>query len=234
MGLRLAAALTALVVLALIPPARAADLSGTWRGTVDGHQGPFTTAFSEDGYVLFEYTNHKGSVRTVELTAPGQIRFVPPDGGVTTVAVNSVVKRPDGVSYVLHIGFERAGSGYPDHRAAPLRVDESRLVGAGDPSGDRILRRQRRIDRRPPESGGHGGRPGEGGLKGSSPQARSPDGAITPLRMTRTGHAHLSVLARPIGDGFYGVDIKEIDHRWRRNCTRRGVQGRRQFFQANH
>jgi hypothetical protein len=115
MGLRLAA-LTALVVLAVVPPAGAADLTGTWRGMVDGHDGAFTTAFSEDGYVLFEYTSNKGSVRTVELTAPGRIQFVPPGGGVTTVAVNSVVKHPGRVSYVLHIGFERAGSGESDQR----------------------------------------------------------------------------------------------------------------------
>jgi hypothetical protein len=116
MGLRLAAALTALVVLALVPPAHAADLTVTWRGTLDGKVGEFTTAFSEDGYVLFEYTNNKGLVRTVELTAPGQIQFAPPGGGVTTVAVNSVVKRPGGVSYVLNIAFEHAGGGYLDQR----------------------------------------------------------------------------------------------------------------------
>jgi hypothetical protein len=116
MGLRLAAALTALVVLALVPPARAADLTGTWRGALDGKVGEFTTAFSEDGYVLFEYTNNKGLVRTVELTTPGQIQFEPPGGGVTTVAVNSVVKRPRGVSYVLNIGFEQANGGGLDQR----------------------------------------------------------------------------------------------------------------------
>jgi hypothetical protein len=116
-GPRLAAALTALVVLSLVPPARAADLTGNWRGTLDGWEGEFTTAFNEDGYVLFEYTNNNGSARTIELTAPGQIQFVPPGGGVTTVAVNSVVKRPGRVSYVLHIGFERASGRYPEQRS---------------------------------------------------------------------------------------------------------------------
>jgi hypothetical protein len=116
-GLRLAAALSAMLVLALAPPAGAAELTGTWRGTLDGEAGELTTAFSKDGYVLFEYTNSKGLVRTVELTAPGQIRFAPQGGGVTTVAVNSVVKRPGGVSYVLHIGFEPASGRDPDQRS---------------------------------------------------------------------------------------------------------------------
>jgi hypothetical protein len=78
--------------------------------------GEFTTVFSEGGYVLFEYTDNKGLVRAVELTAPGQIQFVPPGGGVTRVAVNSVVKRPGGISYVLDIGFERANGKNLDQR----------------------------------------------------------------------------------------------------------------------
>jgi hypothetical protein len=41
---------------------------------------------------------------------------VPPGGGVRTVAVESVVKRPGGLSYVLHIRFERASGGYLDQR----------------------------------------------------------------------------------------------------------------------
>jgi hypothetical protein len=116
MGLRLVAALTALVVLSLVPPARAADLTGNWRGTLDGMAGELTTAFNEDGYVLFDYTSKNGSVRAIELTAPGQIQFAPPGGGVTTVVVSSVVKRPGGVSYVLHLGFEHASGGHLDQR----------------------------------------------------------------------------------------------------------------------
>ena len=55
-------------------------------------------------------------VRTVALNAPGRMQFVPPGGGVTTLAVNSVVQRPGGISYQLHFGFERARNGYLDQR----------------------------------------------------------------------------------------------------------------------
>lgn len=92
--------------------------TGTWQGTLtgDGQAIEFTVAFSEDGYALYEYKNNKGVVQTVELSAPGQVQFVPPGGGVRTVAVESVVKRPGGLSYVLHIRFERASGGYLDQR----------------------------------------------------------------------------------------------------------------------
>jgi hypothetical protein len=99
-------------------PAGAADLTGTWRGTgtMEGQATEITAAFSADGYGLFEYTNNRGEVRTVELSAPQQFRFVPPGGGVTTVGVESVVKRPGGLSYVLHLGFERTSGGFLDQR----------------------------------------------------------------------------------------------------------------------
>jgi hypothetical protein len=122
MGLRLAAALAALIVVSLVPPARASDLTGNWRGTLDGlAAGELATAFNEDGYVLFDYPSNNGLVETIELTAPGRIQFVPPGGGVTTVAVSSVVKRPGGVSYVIHLGFEHASGGHLDRRYATER-----------------------------------------------------------------------------------------------------------------
>ena len=111
----------ALVILLLALPAHATDLTGTWRGTIsaDGQVEDFTASFSDDGYALFDYTNNRGLVRNVELSASKQIQFVPPGGGVTTVAVESVVKRPGGLSYVLHTGFERTSAGYLDQRSSP-------------------------------------------------------------------------------------------------------------------
>jgi len=118
------AAALAFVVLS-VPPARAEELTGTWQGTLtgDGQATEFTVAFSEDGYALYEYKNNKGVVQTVELSAPGQVQFVPPGGGVRTVAVESVVKRPGGLSYVLHIRFERASGGYLDQRFSSHQYD---------------------------------------------------------------------------------------------------------------
>ena len=72
------------VLLLSARPACPDDLTGTWRGTVtmEGQEAEFTATFSENGYFLFTYENSQGFVRTVELSAPGQIQFVPPGGGV--------------------------------------------------------------------------------------------------------------------------------------------------------
>jgi hypothetical protein len=118
------AALASVVLLSALP-ARPADLTGTWRGpvTVDGQVAEFTATFSENGYFLLTYTNNSGLVRTVELSAPGQIQFVPPGGGVMTMAVASVVKRPGGVAYVLHTGFERTSGGYLEQQYVTEEAD---------------------------------------------------------------------------------------------------------------
>jgi hypothetical protein len=112
-------------------PARPEDLTGTWRGTVtvEGQAVEFTATFSENGYFLFTYENNQGLVRTVELSAPGQIQFVPPGGGVMTMAVASVVKRPGGVAYVLHTGFERTSGGYLEQRYVTEEADYALTTG---------------------------------------------------------------------------------------------------------
>jgi hypothetical protein len=127
MAPRIAVSAAALVLVALVSarPAAPADLTGTWRGpvSVDGETSEFTATFSEAGYFLLTYANNQGLVRTLELAAPGQIRFVPPGGGVMTLAVESIVKRPGGLSFVLHTGFERTSGGYLDQQYVTEEVD---------------------------------------------------------------------------------------------------------------
>jgi hypothetical protein len=126
----LGVALVSLVLLSA-RPAQPQDLTGTWRGavTVEGQAADFTATFSENGYFLFSYENNQGFVRTVELSAPGQIQFVPPGGGVMTMAVASVVKRPGGVAYVLHTGFERTSGGYLEQQYVTEEADYALTAG---------------------------------------------------------------------------------------------------------
>ena len=119
------------VLLLSARPARPEDLTGTWRGTVtvEGQAVEFTATFSENGYFLFTYENNQGFVRTVELSAPGQIQFVPPGGGVMTMVVASVVQRPGGVAYVLHTGFERTSGGYLEQQYVTEEADYALTPG---------------------------------------------------------------------------------------------------------
>ncbi len=141
MGVRLGAAFQALalVILLLALPAHATDLTGTWQGTIsaDGQVEDFTASFSDEGYALFDYTNNRGLVRTVELSASKRIQFVPPGGGVTTVAVESVVKRPGGLSYVLHTKGVREIArriGVAASSVHPKAVDRGTLLAGHEPS----------------------------------------------------------------------------------------------------
>jgi hypothetical protein len=103
----------AFAILLAALPAYPGDLMGTWRGTLtmDGQPIEFTASFSENDYFLFTYENSFGMVRIVELSGPGQIQFAPPGGGMMTMVVESVQKRPNGVAYILRTSFERISNG---------------------------------------------------------------------------------------------------------------------------
>jgi hypothetical protein len=103
-----ALAALALVVMSAVPASAEGDLTGTWQGTLDGGGQQVKFRFSEDGFLLFDYTNYKGVTQTVEWSAPGRTQYELPGGGVKTVAVASVHKGPGVVSYVLHTAVERA------------------------------------------------------------------------------------------------------------------------------
>jgi hypothetical protein len=164
---RLAFLVAALVsgVLLSAPPARPADLTGTWRGpiTVDGQTAEFTATFSENGYFLYTYENSLGLVHTVELSGPGQIQFAPPGGGVMTLVVVSVVKRPDGIAYVLRTSFERASGGTLEQQYVSEEADY-----ALTPEGLRM-----RIVRRPVSYLGD-----KGGSTGGAQNARIVEGLL--------------------------------------------------------
>jgi hypothetical protein len=101
-----------------VAPASAADLHGTWQGTgiLGGEEIELTVTFSPAGHLLFNYEDNRGNVRTVELSEAGHVRFVPPGGGVKTMSVVSVNKRPGGISYVLETSFERTSGGLLDQQ----------------------------------------------------------------------------------------------------------------------
>jgi hypothetical protein len=115
----------AFAILLAAAPAYPGDLMGTWRGTLtmDGQAIEFTATFSENDYFLFTYENSFGMVRIVELSGPGQIQFVPPGGGVMTMVVESVVKRPQGIAYILRTSFERASNGYMEQQYITEEAD---------------------------------------------------------------------------------------------------------------
>jgi len=116
----------ALVVLLLSGLAMAAELRGTWRGilTRGGQTFKFEVTLNQAGYFVFSYTNNTGLTRNVELTTPGQkIQYVPSGGGVQTLIVESVVRQPGRLSYVMRRSFERASGGYSNERYISEALD---------------------------------------------------------------------------------------------------------------
>ncbi len=109
----------AVFALAWPTPALADELSGTWRGMLStGEQSTDSMfSFSDDGYLVIEYTNNQDLTRTVELSEVGQqIQYVPDGGGVRTIEVVALEKSPGRLAVRLRTSFERASGGYMDQR----------------------------------------------------------------------------------------------------------------------
>ena len=77
--------LVAWCMLAMSVTVEAAELSGSWKGTLtgsDGMSGEVQVDFGPQGVPLYSYTNNKGVVRQVELSHVGQtVEYVPAGGG---------------------------------------------------------------------------------------------------------------------------------------------------------
>jgi hypothetical protein len=130
---RLLASLPALALIAMsgLPANAESDLTGAWKGSLDGSsQQHIQLRFSENGYMLFEYTNEEGVTQTVEWSAPSRIQYGLPAGGVKTVTVESIHKAAGAVSYVIHTEFEPASNESPT-RQFTYQQHEYRLTNEG-------------------------------------------------------------------------------------------------------
>ncbi|HEX8843181.1 MAG TPA: hypothetical protein VF791_00855 [Pyrinomonadaceae bacterium] len=110
-----------------------AQLSGTWTGTLrceSGDELPAVFKITESGNPIYEYQTRSGS-REVELTFPGQaVAFVPPDGGVINVVVDSLSVSPDHIEFLISVSDEKTSwETLSQSRAAILY--EAALSGSG-------------------------------------------------------------------------------------------------------
>jgi hypothetical protein len=86
----------------------------SWNGTLncdDGDNLPVVFKFADTGNPLYDYQTKSG-LKEVELTAPGQsFRFVPPEGGVTNIFLNSISVTSDRMSHTMSVSRERSAGG---------------------------------------------------------------------------------------------------------------------------
>jgi hypothetical protein len=98
----------------------AAELNGSWKGTLTGADGSAAEVqvdFGPQGFPLYSYTNNKGVMRQVELSRVGQtVEYVPAGGGVQRVVVKSLDKAPGRLSVSIRGSFEKASQGYLEQR----------------------------------------------------------------------------------------------------------------------
>ena len=82
-----------LITFLISTPIKGGELTGTWHGylTQNNHTFEIEWTFSEDGYLMFPYTNNDGRTLAAELRYPGQkIEYVPSGGGVKRHIITAI------------------------------------------------------------------------------------------------------------------------------------------------
>ena len=130
----IALVLIAWCMLAMSAAVEAAELSGSWKGTLtgsDGRSGEVQVDFGPQGFPLYSYTNNKGVVRQVELSHIGQtVEYVPAGGGVQRVVVKTLEKGQGRLEIRIGGSFERASQGYLDQQQETTLIEYT-LTPAG-------------------------------------------------------------------------------------------------------
>ena len=116
----IALVLIAWCMLVMCAAVEAAEMSGSWKGTLtgsDGGSGEVQVDFGPQGFPLYSYKNNKGVVRQVELSHVGQtVEYVPAGGGVQRVVVKTLDKGQGRLEIEIGSSFERASQGYLDQQ----------------------------------------------------------------------------------------------------------------------
>lgn len=125
--------LVAWCMLAMSATVEAAELSGSWKGTLagsNGRSGEVQVDFGPRGFPLYSYTNNKGVVRQVELSHVGQtVEYVPAGGGVQRVVVKTLEKGQDRLAIGIGSSFERASQGYLDQQQETTLIEYALTPG---------------------------------------------------------------------------------------------------------
>ena len=125
--------LVAWCMLAMSATVEAAELSGSWKGTLagsNGRSGEVQVDFGPQGFPLYSYTNNKGVVRQVELSHVGQtVEYVPAGGGVQRVVVKTLEKGQDRLAIGIGSSFERASQGYLDQQQETTLIEYALTPG---------------------------------------------------------------------------------------------------------
>ncbi len=107
-------------------PQRGVRLTGVWTGQPrcdDGDQVASTFRVAPSGNPMHEYDTKNGA-RSEELKSVGQtIRFIPPEGGVSTIVVDTLSVGGERISYTLRLSHERTNNGTLTQQRGALTVN---------------------------------------------------------------------------------------------------------------